>query len=403
MTLKQKTNFFNERSIKMAKKVVSPFLPLAEKYAKELNVSLKDLSVAALRSMFGHVYYIWKSFKPALGFDKALQTYGTVWEALAVVSFQGGMQALGLKEVKDLPTFGKIVQHCFTGVPAIYEIKRDWPNEHVGHVLWCANPAYGPVDCRLDRNDYYRQEVYLTYTYIRKLVDEAKKVGLKEDIEIEIPTGRCRDGGACACQIILRTAQGDKDIPLPEVKYRFIEDEMGKTEPLLYVLKKQKRSLEDQGPGTFLGFFYTDYLAWAGLEGAVSAKKASDIYLDLWRTFPPLWEKDARADLWEGKPTTAKALADILVYCEEKKFMPYKVAMSNGSVTLTSTLNPYVEVMGAFGFKKGCSYFDVVTKRDQDFINQVLKEAKVDKKFKATLTKSISKGDKVNQIEVSKK
>ncbi|MBW1855666.1 MAG: hypothetical protein JRJ00_13465, partial [Deltaproteobacteria bacterium] len=309
----------------MAKKNVSPFLPLAQNYAKELNMSLKDLSIAALRSMFGHVYYIWQTFKPALGFDKALATYGTVWEELAVVSFQGAMQALGLKEVKDLPTFGKIVQHCFTGVPALYEIKRDWPNEHVGHVIWCANPAYGPVDCRLDRNDYYRQEVYLTYTYIRKLVDEAKKVGLKDDIEIDLPTGRCRDGAACACQIILRTPHGDKDIPLPEVKYCFIEEEMGKTEPLLYILKKQKRSLEEQGPGTFLGFFYTDYLAWAGLENAVNAKKASDIYIDLWKTFPPMWAKDARLDLWAGKPKTTKELADILTYCEKKKYMPYKV------------------------------------------------------------------------------
>jgi hypothetical protein len=392
-----------ERSKTMAKKNVSPFLPLAQKYAKELNMSLKDLSVAALYSMFGHVYYIWRSFKPALGFDKGLETYGTVWEALAVASFQGGMQALGLKEVKDLPTFGKIVQHCFTGVPAIYEIKRNWPDEHVGHVLWCANPAYGPEDNRFDRNDYYRQEVYLTYTYLRKLIEEAKKAGLKDDIEIELPSGRCRDGSACACQIILRTPRGDKDVPLPEVKYCFIEEQMGNTEPLLYVLKKQKRSLEEQGPSTFLGFFYTDYLAWAGLENAVSAKKAPEIYLDLWRTFPPMWVKDARADLWAGKPTTAKALADIITYCEKKKYMPYKVTKKNGNITLTSTLNPYVEVMGAFGFKKGCSYFKVLTKRDRDFINQVLKEAKADKRFKATLTKALSEGDKVNQIEISKK
>jgi len=83
--------------------------------------------------------------------------------------------------------------------------------------------------------------------------------------------------------------------------------------------------------------------------------------------------------------------------------MPYKVSQKNGSVTLTSALNPYVEVMGAFGFKKGCSYFKVLTKRDQDFIDQVLKEAKVDKGFKATLTKAISEGDKVNQIEIAKK
>jgi succinate dehydrogenase flavin-adding protein (antitoxin of CptAB toxin-antitoxin module) len=83
--------------------------------------------------------------------------------------------------------------------------------------------------------------------------------------------------------------------------------------------------------------------------------------------------------------------------------MPYKVAESNGRITLTSTLNPYVEVMGAFGFKKGCSYFKVLTKRDQDFINLVIKEAKADKKFNAKLTKAISEGDKVNQIEISKK
>jgi hypothetical protein len=379
----------------MAKKNVSPFLPLAQNYAKELNMSLKDLSIAALRSMFGHVYYIWQTFKPALGFDKALATYGTVWEELAVASFQGAMQALGLKEVKDLPTFGKIVQNCFTGVPALYEIKRDWPNEHVGHVLWCANPAYGPVDCRFDRNDYYRQEVYLTYTYIRKLVDEAKKVGLKDDIEIDLPTGRCRDGAACACEIILRTPRGDKDIPLPEVKYCFIEEEMGKTEPLLYILKKQKRSLEEQGPGTFLGL--------AGLENAVNAKKASDIYIDLWKTFPPMWTKDARLDLWAGKPKTTKELADILTYCEKKKYMPYKVTQMDERIILTSTLNPYVEVMAAFGFKKGCSYFKVLTKRDQEFINQVLFETKTDKKFKAKLTKAISEGDKVNQIEISRK
>jgi len=387
----------------MAKKNVSPFLPLAQKYAKDLNMSLKDLSVAALYSMFGHVYYIWNTFKPALGFDKALATYGTVWEALAVVSFQGAMEALKLKEVKDLSTFGKIVQFCFTGVPALYEIKRDWPEEHVGHVLWCANPAYGPTDCRFRRNDYYRQEVYLTYTYIRKLVEEAKKAGLKDDVEIDLPSGRCRDGAACACQIILRTPRGDKDIPLPEVKYSFIEEEMGNTEPLLYILRKQKRSLEEQGPSTFLGFFYTDYLAWAGLENALSDKKATEIYLNLWRTFPPMWAKDARLNLWAGKPRTAKDVADILAYCEKRKYMPYKVTNKNGSITLTSALNPYAEVMGAFGFKKGCSYFKVLTTRDQDFIDQVLKEIKADKGFKAKLTKSISEGDKVSEIEITKR
>ncbi len=59
--------------------------------------------------------------------------------------------------------------------------------------------------------------------------------------------------------------------------------------------------------------------------------------------------------------------------------------------------------MGLFGFKKGCSYFKAVTKRDTDFINQVLKETKTDKKFKATLTRAISEGDTVNQIEITQR
>jgi hypothetical protein len=83
--------------------------------------------------------------------------------------------------------------------------------------------------------------------------------------------------------------------------------------------------------------------------------------------------------------------------------MPYKVTSKNKSITLTSDLNPYVEVMSAFGFKKGCSYFKALTKRDKDFIDRVLKEAKADKGFKATLTKAISEGAKVNQIVIAKK
>lgn len=387
----------------MKEKKESPLLALMQKYAKELKLSLKDLFIASLGSMYAHVYYIWRTFKPALGFEKALDTYGTVWDALAVVSFQAGMQALGVKTIKDLPTFGKIVQFCFTGVPALYEIKRNEPDEHVGQILWCANPAYGPADLRFNRNDYYRQEIHLTFTYLRTLIAEAKKVGLTEDIEIEIPTGRCRDGSACACQIILRTPRANKYRPLPELQYRFIEDEMGTTEPILYILKKQKRKIEDQAPGTFTGFFYTDYLVWKGLENSVPAEKAKEIYFDLWRTFPPLWSKEARLNLWLGKPDTLTEIADIIISCEQKKYMPYTITKKNGVVILTSSLNPYVEVMSAFGLDKRCSYFKTITKRDQDFIDRVLIETRADKYFKATLTRAISEGDQVNQVEVIKR
>jgi len=302
----------------------NPVLLFMEAHCKVLNKSLKDLTVDALRSLFGHVYYIWRSFKPALGEEDGLKYYGNVWAELAKLGFAGAMQKFGLKEVKDLPTLGKIVQDCFTGVPALYITKRNTRDEHVGHVLWCANPAYGPADCTYCRHDYYRQEVYLTYVYLWALIDEAKKKGLKEDILVELPSGRCRDGAACACQIILRTKNADPDRHLPEVKNQFIDLEMGKQEPVSYILKKQKRSFEEQGPATFSGFFAVDFIAWVQLFMNVKAK-AQKIYNDLWRNFPPMWAKDARLDLEIGRVKTARELAQVIAYCQKKKYIAYNV------------------------------------------------------------------------------
>ncbi len=93
-----------------------PLLPFMEAHAKALGTNVKDLTVESLKSLFGHVYYIWRTFKPALGEEDGLKYYGNVWAELAKLGFAGSMEKFGLKEVKDLPTLGKIVQDCFTGV-----------------------------------------------------------------------------------------------------------------------------------------------------------------------------------------------------------------------------------------------------------------------------------------------
>ncbi len=384
--------------IMAAQKVVSPFLPFMEKHAKALKMNLKDLTVASLRSLFGHVYYIWRTFKPALGEEDGLKYYGNVWAALAQMSFQGAMQKLGLKEVKDLPTFGRIVEDCFIGVPALYVTRRSTKNEHVGHVLWCANPAYGPADNTYKRHDYYRQEVYLTYIYLWALIEEAKKVGLKEDILVELPSGRCRDGAACACQIVLRTRDADPARPLPEVENRFLDLETGEQEPVLYVLKKQKRTLEEQGPGSFLGFFAVDFLAWLQLNIYVKGK-AQEVYMKLWQTFPPLWVKDAKLDLEIGKIKTIKDVANIIIYCQKKKYNAYTLSpTSNGSATLVSGVDPFVEV-GAM-LQAPAGYNQTLAKMDQDFVNNVLKVAKLDKIATATFSSHLAKGAKTSEITI---
>jgi hypothetical protein len=384
-----------------SKKAKSPELQFMEAHCKALKMNLKDLTVAALKSLFGHVYYIWRTFKPALGEEDGLKYYGNVWAALAQMSFQGAMQAYGLKQVKDLPTFGKIVEFCFTGVPALYLTKRNEKNEHVGHVLWCANPAYGPADNTYSRHDYYRQEVYLTYVYLWALIEEAKKAGLAEKVLVDLPSGRCRDGSACACQIILRTPQANPDRSLPEVENRFLDLEIGNQEPVTYVLKKQKRTLEIQGPSSFIGFLAVDYLAWQQLNQNVK-NKASEIYLKLWNTFPPLWVKDARLDLEIGKAKTTDDLAKIIAYCQKKKYVAYTVSSkTNGTITLKAGLDPFVQVGGMLGAPAG--YMQALAKMDQDFIAHVLKEAKMDKRASVSFTSHLAKGAKASEIQIKMK
>ncbi len=377
-----------------------PALQFTEAHAQALNTNVKGLLVDSLKSLFGHVYYIWRTFKPALGYDDGIKYYGNVWAALAKMGFDGAMAKFGLKEVKDLPTFGKIVQDCFTGVPALYVTKRNTQSEHVGHVLWCANPGYGPADNTYCRHDYYRQEVYLTYVYIWALIEEAKKAGLKEDILVELPSGRCRDGAACACQIILRTRAADPDRHLPEVENKFIDLEMGKQEPVLYVLKKQKRSVEEQTPATFIGFFVVDLTAWAQLFTNVKSK-AQEIYNDLWSVFPPMWAKDARLDLEIGRVKTAKECADVIAYCMKKKYIAYDVSANGKTAVLTAAADPFVQVADMVQAPK--QYKDALVKADEDFVANVLKEVKMSKKATVKIKSHIAKGADTTVIEITVK
>ena len=73
-----------------------PLLPFMEAHAKALDTNVKDLTVESLKSLFGHVYYIWRTFKPALGEEAALKYYGNVWAELAKLGFAGAMEKFAL-------------------------------------------------------------------------------------------------------------------------------------------------------------------------------------------------------------------------------------------------------------------------------------------------------------------
>lgn len=376
----------------------SPELEFMEKNCSALGMSLEELTVASLRSLFAHVYYIWRTFRAALGDADAREYYGNVWKELARLGFAQAMQAYSIKEVKDLPTLGRVVKFCFTGVPALYITKRDEKNEHVGHILWCANPAYGPSDNTYRRHDYYRQEVCLTYVYLWEIIQEAKKVGLEEEVLVELPSGRCRDGSAPSCQIVLRTRKANPDRPLPGVEGQYLDLEIGEQEPLIYILKKQNRTLEMQGPSSFIGFLAIDFWAWLQLDQNVK-NRSMNIYLDLWKNFPPMWVKDARLDLEIGRAKTLQELSDIIIYCQKKKYVSYRVnSKTNSSLFLIATTDPFVEVAGMLGAPSG--YMEGIYQMDQDFIRNIVKEAKMDKIAKVSFISHLAQGSSSSEIHI---
>lgn len=376
----------------------NPVLQFTEAHCAILGKSIEDLTTEALKSLFGHVYYVWRTFKPALGEEVGVKLYGNVWAEVARISFAGALQKLGLDEVKDLPTLGRLVQECFTGVPALYQTKRNSANEHVGHILWCANPGYGPADKIYERHDYYRKEVYLTYVYLRTMVEEAKKIGLEQDVTVDIPSGRCRDGACGACQMVLRTHDADPSLHLPEVTNRFIEDEMGDQEPVAFILNEQNRTFEEQGPATFSGFFAVDLLAWLQLH-AHDPETATEIYCQLWEHYRQDWLNEAKLALEIGKVANVQELADIVAYCQRRKYVAFtREDSGDGAVTLRSTADPFVQVADMFNAPP--AYKTALVAMDRSFLRGLIGDLKLEGRAQETVVSHIAQGDEQTEISL---
>jgi len=380
-----------------------------EKYMKALGYDLKGFTVSCLQMMFGHVYYIWRVLKPELGHDKALQTYGDVWHTLALALYQQGVEALGIKEVKDVPTLGRIFDFCWSACPSLYETVENTPDRHVGRVLWCPNAEYGPHDCHLHRQEYYRSaEVPLTLDpFLSTWIAEAKKMGLEGDVEVAVPEGMCRDGNAGFCQIHIWRKGSPKVEPeiVPDSEKRWVETDMGDEEPILYCLRKQGKKLEDFGPGTLVSVVFTDMSYWDALEANLDKGKALALYKKLWLVYPPMWVKEARLELEIGRATKLEELARIIAFCEGKRFVPYEVVSGkDNQISLVGSDDPFAEIPTQFlGRTMEAHYLQVVAETDQEFVDKVIAEAKMADRSKATVKKKLVKGDERNEIVIEKK
>ena len=126
------------------------------------------------------------------------------------------------------------------------------------------------------------------------------------------------------------------------------------------------------------------------------------MYLQLWQIFPPMWTKEARLDLEIGRVKTAMELADVVAYCQKKKYTAYHVTSSSkGSVVLTAEADPFVQIADMLQAPK--AYKEALAEMDKDFVANIIKETKMGKKATARFMSHIAKGDKKTELEIKVK
>ena len=115
-----------------------------------------------------------------------------------------------------------------------------------------------------------------------------------------------------------------------------------------------------------------------------------------------MWAKEARLDLEIGRVKTARELADVVAYCEKKKYTAYQVSSSSkDSVVLTDEVDPFVQVADMLQAPK--AYKDALLEMDRDFVANIIKEVKMGKKATARFVSHLAKGDKKTELEIKVK
>jgi len=131
--------------------------------------------------------------------DKWREKYNMIWEELLESSFENTKKALGISEVKDIPTLGKIQVFRWTNYPLTCGIVEESPERVVIEATFCPNPYYGPEDCHMNKIEYYRNEAWLVEGLSTKLVELAK---MDDWVEAKMEGGICL--GHDVCRVIFQ-------------------------------------------------------------------------------------------------------------------------------------------------------------------------------------------------------
>lgn len=255
-----------------------------EQFCSDLNVTQENLAYLATLRMYYHTYRIWEALKLIPHHDP-VKLYADFWRRDAAKSFHAVAKALNISEVPNIKVLGEIVAYATTCAPSLYVTKISEPDLHVGYVTWCGNPGILKISnkTRFCVDDYIRAECAIELEYLESYIEQAKKMGLKDDVEAISNNPRCGTCFSSACQFILKK----KNVSLPHIseeKFNFIDYQIGYERPLEFVLNELHRSYADQALMSVSSFFAKDLSVWEVLAN-ITDGKVSNYYQLVWDSY----------------------------------------------------------------------------------------------------------------------
>ena len=384
----------------------NPLYDFAESLRTELGYEENDFAVRLLYEELDHNFYIYRILWKQFGPNKALEIYRPVINVLTAGMPVAVAGAMGLEEVKDIPTLGKMVEAGMTAFPVLYETAINTEDLHVGRVHWCPNTFYSPAARHeVEMHSYFRSQVAITIDpLLTGFVRFADEHGLDFEVEVDCPQAMCTNANARFCEYVIQRKglprYSPADMPVDEEAY--VEFDMGDEEPLLYCLRRQGRSVAEQMPVNLLSFLQFDIGAYEVLAEILGKKESLELYQKLWASRAEKWTKEARLELEIGKVSGLEDLARIIVHNQRMRFTPYRVeSTDDAQVILTGEGDPFVALgMSVLGKSIQDDYFLAVRAGSEQLVAQVLRETNMEEKAKATVSQSMAGGDVKNEITI---
>ena len=380
-----------------------------------------DFTEDLFRNTWSRGYARWRVLKEVIneqgwdlsteeGYSKFLNYYRMIFNMSQATDM--AFQQMGIEQINDIQTVGKVFQHIWNHIFLVpTEIVEETADRTVLRSQWCGNPAFGPEpfgakDCVCNFHEYYRLvDGGLTRDLgLGGMIEEANKRGLKEEMEFDMPWMMCRDGDVPYCLYVMKK-KGTPDYLLPAFTDReksyFMEHKIEQSgeKTMAYVSKLLGKTIDEVAFGILLLYVMLDTGSYIPAEATFGEDKAQQMYNKYWLSFLEKWFRDAKFELEVGKVGSIRELADIVLFCQKKKFIPYKLDDQGSRIVLTATIDPFAEVAIQFlGMPVGLGYLNAIAAADDAFVQQIVKDARMEGQSRVSVTKSMVKGDDSNEI-----